>query len=104
MSIFLIEAVRRDADGEVTDVMWGKVDPDNNRWLKEPHHAPVDDVVSALDSGDQVFSRHRVQGQFAPPRRTVIRRVLANGNETIQSGPAQANRPGELGLEDLPEF
>jgi len=104
MSLFLIAAIRRDRRGEVSHVHWGKVDPETNTWLEEPSDAPVEDVIGALDSGDDVYTLHLVDGMAVPPGRPVIRKVLANGTETIQGAPASPEDVDQRGLEDLPEF
>jgi hypothetical protein len=51
---FLVRKIRIAADGHVSDVLWGEVDPASDRDVGDPVVAPADDVVDAIHDGARV--------------------------------------------------
>lgn len=57
MSTYAIEAVHRNQyNGKIEQVMWARVDPDNNAWETDPTVATVDEVIACLNDGDDVWT------------------------------------------------
>ena len=91
-AVYAVSKVKLDADGRVTDVLWGRVDTTHNTWSAPEVLAPVADAVAALQGGDQVFALfpsangHLPEGQF-----TTVE--YDDGRQTIVlAGPALPDR------------
>ena len=69
MKTFAVTKVRLDADGRVTDVLWGAVDTVANAWVSAERVAPVSDVVRAIHAGAQVFALFPSTHGHLPDRR-----------------------------------
>lgn len=65
---YAVSKVTLDADGRVTDVLWGQVDTVKNAWARPEVLAPVADVVDALQRGDQVFALFPSEHGHLPDR------------------------------------
>ncbi len=90
--VYAVSKVGLDADGRVTDVLWGRVDTAHNTWAAPEVVAPVAQAVAALQAGDQVFALfpsangHLPEGQF-----TTVE--YDDGRQTIVlAGPALPDR------------
>ncbi|MGZ8132583.1 carbohydrate isomerase [Bordetella bronchiseptica] len=104
MATYVIDAIQRDFDGEVSAVRWGLAKPNVNGWAVAPEPAPVEAVIAALDAGDTVTTRHMVGGGKYVAGQNVCKKILKGGRETIQSVAPSSDAPGLRGVDELPDF
>ena len=82
MTIHAVSKVRLDADGRVTAVFWGRVDPQRNDWAADETVAPVGALGQAQHHRDAEFALFpSVHGHL--PDRRFIAVTYDNGWETI---------------------
>lgn len=98
MSLYVISKSRYDQNETLTHVEWAMADGERRAFV-EPHGVvSVDRVVEALDRGDTVEMRHSAENGGWVSSGKLIRRILANGDETIVE---ERQTPGQM-LSDLP--
>jgi hypothetical protein len=88
---FEVSKVRIGADGHVSDVLWGEVQPGVDRVVGERSVVGVADVVDALHDGAQVAAVFA--GHAHLPERPFVITLHADGRECIAfEGPSSAGR------------
>ena len=98
MSLYVISKSRYDHNGTLTHVEWAMADGERAA-LVEPHKVvSADRVIEALDRGDTVEMRHTAKNGGWVSSGKVVRRTLANGDETIVE---ERQTPSQM-LSDLP--
>jgi predicted nucleotidyltransferase len=63
---FEVSKIRLDADGHVSEVLWGEVNPGSDLDVGPPVRVPVADVVDALHDGAQVTALFAVSAAHLP--------------------------------------
>lgn len=97
MSLYVISKSRYGQNGTLTHVEWARADGGRADFV-EPHTVvSVDRVVEALDRGDVVEMQHRADNGDWVSSGKLVRRILANGDETIIE---ERQTPGRM-LSDL---
>ena len=71
-TIHAVSKVGLDADGRVTQVYWGLVNPKANDWAGPEKVSPVADVVEAIRSGAEVFALFPTTHGHLPDRRFIV--------------------------------
>ncbi len=92
MQTFAVSKVQLDADGRITDVLWGRVDTIKNTWATQQAVAPVAAVVDALRNGDQVFALFPSVHGHLPERRFVVADYDGGRNTIVLDGPTASER------------
>jgi hypothetical protein len=92
MSVFAVSKVRLDADGHVTDVLWGVIDKKSNHWVSPAALASVAEVVEAIHNGDQVLALFPTNEGRLPEREFEVVE-FDDGSETIELDAANAPAP-----------
>ncbi len=92
MSVFAVSKVRLDADGRVTDVLWGVIDRKSNHWVSPAALAPVAEVVDAIHNGDHVLALFPTNGGRLPEREFEVVE-FDDGSETIELDASNAPAP-----------
>ncbi len=90
--IHAVSKVRLDADGRITDVFWGRVDPARNDWASPEVVAPVAQVVDALRAGHQVFALFPSEHGHLPDRQFVVADYDGARRTIVLDGPAAYER------------
>lgn len=99
MSLYLVIAVRFDANGEVKQVKWRAADGARNAFTSQPAIVGVDRIVEAFNRGDVVeLWFDTPDGRVSGPR--LRAKVLPSGFENVVEEFAVAGRM----LRDLPTF
>lgn len=91
-AIHAVSAVRLDADGRITHVRWGRVDPVRNDWAAPEVVAPVAQVVDALNAKQQVFALFPSVHGHLPDRQFAVANYDGNRNTVVLDGPAAYER------------
>ena len=92
MSVFAVSKVRLDADGRVTDVLWGVIDRKSNHWVSPAALAPVAEVVEAIRNGDHVLALFPTNsGRLVEREFEVVE--FDDGSETIKLDASHASAP-----------
>ena len=92
MSVFAVSKVRTDSGGYVTDVFWGVVDTKSNRWVSPEVAAPVEEVLDAIDNGDQVVALFSATHGHMPGRQFVVIRNAGERPSIALEGPSTPAR------------
>lgn len=90
--IHAVSKVRLDADGRITAVLWGTVDPSTNDWAAAEAVVPVGVVASALMAGHQVFALFPSTHGHLPERQFVVADYDGNRTTIVLAGPATHER------------
>lgn len=90
--IHAVSKVRLDADGRITAVLWGIVDPSTNDWAAPEAVVPVGVVASALTAGHQVFALFPSTHGHLPDRQFVVADYDGNRTTIVLAGPATHER------------
>ncbi|MDP2015821.1 hypothetical protein [Hydrogenophaga sp.] len=90
--IHAVSKVRLDADGRITGVLWGTVDPTRNDWATPEVVAPVGQAVDALLAGHQVFALFPSTNGHLPDRQFVVADYDGANTTIVLDGPAAYER------------
>lgn len=90
--IHAVSKVRLDADGRITEVLWGKVGPTRNDWATPEVVAPVGKVVDALLAGHQVFALFPSLHGHLPDRQFVVADYGGGRRTIVLAGPTAYER------------
>lgn len=91
-SVHAVSQVELDADGRITRVFWGQVDPVKNDWAKPEVVAPVGKVVDALNAGHQVFALFPSIHGHLPDRQFMVANYDGGLRTIVLDGPATHER------------
>lgn len=89
---YAVSKVRLDADGRITAVLWGTVDPLTNDWAAPEAVVPVGVVASALMAGHQVFALFPSTLGHLPDRQFVVADYDGVRTTIVLDGPATHER------------
>lgn len=90
--VHAVSQVELDADGRVTRVFWGQVDPVKNDWAKPEVVSPVGKVVDALNAGHQVFALFPTIHGHLPDRQFMVANYDGGLRTIVLDGPATHER------------
>lgn len=90
--IHAVSKVRLDADGRITAVLWGRVDPKTNDWASPEVVAPVEKAADALLARHQVFALFPSTHGHLPERQFVVADYDGNRTTIVLDGPATHER------------
>ncbi len=90
--VHAVSQVELDADGRITRVFWGQVDPAKNDWAKPEVVAPVGKVVDALNAGHQVFALFPSIHGHLPDRQFMVANYDGGLRTIVLDGPATHER------------
>ncbi len=92
MRTFAVSKVGLDADGRVTQVLWGMVDTRKNAWATPEVVVPVEAAVHALSAGDRVFALFPSTHGHLPDRQFVVANYDGAFETIVLDGPATHER------------
>lgn len=91
-TVHAVSKVRLDADGRITEVLWGQVDTARNDWATPEVVAPVGQAVDALLAGHQVFALFPSLHGHLPDRQFVVADYDGGRRTIVLAGPAAYER------------
>lgn len=92
MRTFAVSKVGLDADGRVTQVLWGLVDTEKNAWATPEVVVPVAEAVHALSAGSRVFALFPSTHGHLPDRQFVVADYDGGFETIVLAGPATHER------------